>query len=336
MAKNINTIFGFHAPQDPYDPPPLLHTCLTQPVKTLIRLLHLTISRLRSAPTAGYRPIRLVCISDTHCLTVDPANIPDGDLLIHCGDLTNTGTPSEIQAQINWLASLPHQHKVAIAGNHDAWLDPRSRKTLSDRDRKAKLDWRGIWYLQHSAVSLKFHDGRRELKIFGAPQTACGVEHFAFQYPRGQDAWTETIPENVDILVTHQPPKFHLDLPSAMGDGYLLEEVRRVTPQIHVFGHVHAGRTDLLGRLKGGREVVKWDEAEASLERALSRKDGLLRGLFDPRSWIDMARVAIYGVLGIIWEQVWVGTTPTTVMVNAALMYDNTGRLRNEPQVIEV
>ncbi|KXL47107.1 hypothetical protein M433DRAFT_173387 [Acidomyces richmondensis BFW] len=327
-------MFYIHSPQNPYDPPSLLHTCITQPVKTLIRLIHLAISRLRSAPKLGHRGIRLVCISDTHCLTIDPPNIPNGDILIHCGDLTNAGTPSEIQAQINWLASLPHQHKVVIAGNHDTWLDPRSRKFLNIRDRKGKLDWKGIWYLQHSAVSLKFHDGRRELKVFGAPQTACGVEHFAFQYPKGQDAWTETVPEDVDILVTHQPPKFHLDLPSALGDEYLLEEVRRVKPQIHVFGHVHAGRSDFFGWLNGGREIVKWDEAETSLERALNRKDGLVRGIIDPRSWMDMARVAIYGILGIIWEQVWVGTTPTTVMVNASLMYNNTGQLGNRPQVV--
>src|SRR5438067_1571839 len=66
-------------------------------------------------------PITVVCISDSH--NTQPA-VPDGDVLLHAGDLTEAGTFDELQAQMDWLNSLPHRYKVAISGNHDLVLDP--------------------------------------------------------------------------------------------------------------------------------------------------------------------------------------------------------------------
>ncbi|KIK36615.1 hypothetical protein CY34DRAFT_504443 [Suillus luteus UH-Slu-Lm8-n1] len=66
-------------------------------------------------------PVRTICISDTHNTDVS-ALIPPGDILIHAGDLTHSGTPRELQATFDWLVSLPHEHKIVIAGNHDTYL----------------------------------------------------------------------------------------------------------------------------------------------------------------------------------------------------------------------
>lgn len=41
------------------------------------------------------RRTRIVCISDTHNSTV---KLPDGDVLIHAGDITNQGTHSEVSS----------------------------------------------------------------------------------------------------------------------------------------------------------------------------------------------------------------------------------------------
>ena len=78
---------------------------------------------------------RFVCISDTHSRAFD---VPDGDVLLHGGDLTNTGTVEEFQKTMTWLYGLPHKIKMLvfllffenpswclylfssiIAGNHD-------------------------------------------------------------------------------------------------------------------------------------------------------------------------------------------------------------------------
>ena len=126
----------------------------------------LTSSALESStPTL----IKIVCISDTHNST--PQNIPDGDVLLHAGDLTRRGTFDELQAQLDWIATLPHKYKLVIAGNHDLLLDSEfgdvngqlnSLTVDGEEDahigpkRKEDLDWKDIIYLQDSAVTLTF------------------------------------------------------------------------------------------------------------------------------------------------------------------------------------
>ena len=89
--------------------------------------------------------MRIVCVSDTHLQ--HNFKVPDGDLLIHAGDGTGRGSPSEVKRWFEWLASLPHPHKVVIAGNHD-WMfqrDPAGAQRLI-----APYLERGITYLQDS------------------------------------------------------------------------------------------------------------------------------------------------------------------------------------------
>ncbi|KAK4570171.1 hypothetical protein LTR86_002251 [Recurvomyces mirabilis] len=323
------------APGSIFDPPSELHLLLTQPIKTLIRFLDYGFSLLHSSPKRGSPPIRIVCMSDTH--TLQAAHVPDGDLLIHAGDMGNEGTPAELQAQIDWIDQLPHKYKVVIAGNHDTYLDPRSRKTLSQQDQQDTINWRSLRYLQHSSVTLHFGGGRRQLRLYGAPQIpACGGSNFAFQYPRGHDAWSETIPDDTDVLITHTPAKYHLDLPAALGCEHLLREVRRVRPALHIFGHVHAGRSDTMGWLKDGRETVQWSKGQACLEHAMTRSKGFIRAVLDPRAWVDVVKLVYHGVAEVLWDRIWGGYSERTIMINAALMYNSTGRLGNEVQVVDI
>jgi predicted phosphodiesterase len=316
--------------RDIFDAPTLLERILDAPVHYLISNAYKISSILRSSPPTSTIPIRVVCISDTHTKTY---SIPAGDVLIHAGDLTNAGSIPEIQAQIDWLASLPHKYKIAIAGNHDTYLDSRSRATLDKSDRAGELDWKGIRYLQHSSTTLRFDTGAgtvRKLAIYGAPQIPlCGGNNFAFQYPRGQDAWSDTIQSDTDILVTHTPPKYHLDLSNpSLGCEWLLKEVWRIKPTLHVFGHVHAG---------AGRQTVWWDEMQKAYELGCERKSkGFVRGILDVWSWVSLGKVLVYGITGVLWNRVWGGEQKCTIMVNAALMVNNTGKLGNEVQVVEI
>ncbi|KAF4552272.1 putative calcineurin-like phosphoesterase 3 [Elsinoe fawcettii] len=308
---------------DPLEPQPLPAVILRSPLKFLIRTIHHVLSTIRSNPRPSNPSIRIVCISDTHSKY---KTIPDGDVLIHAGDLTNAGTPRDIQEQIDWLTRLPHRYKICIAGNHDTWLDPRSRMRLAEKDMSpGKLDWRDVIYLQHSTVTLYFpSNAGRRLKVYGAPQIpACGGPEFAFQYPRGRDAWSETIPADTDVLVTHTPPKYHLDLPATLGCEHLLREIWRVKPSLHVFGHVHGGR---------GQETLYWDNAQEAYEQACARPDGILAGLINILLWANLVEVAVYGGLGLLWSTLWGGRQSSSRLVNASLTYNNTGRLANAPQ----
>lgn len=343
--------------KSPFDPPSLIERIWDSPLKFLITTLYRASCLLRSSPELnGEPPLTLVCISDTHSKTKE---LPPGDLLIHAGDLTNAGTVAELQAQIDWLDSQPHTHKVAIAGNHDTFLDPASRTTLAKAEQRGKLNWKSVQYLQHDTVALDFpqspkllsHNSvssdcssttplrsvnsstpcrrARRLILYGAPQIpSCGGASFAFQYMRSRDAWSGTIPRDVDVLVTHTPPAYHVDVSApAMGCATLLRETWRVRPLVHICGHVHAG---------AGREVLWWDEVQKLYERCMGRKTGWFWGLWDVRMWLDLMRMCLAIPTAVMWDRVWGGQQRRTILVNAALAYNDTGELRNQVQVVEI
>lgn len=368
------------AGSNPYHRHPLPDYFISSPLVALLYPLHQLLLRLRGPPRlpSPQAPIRVVCLSDTH--TLKWPDVPDGDLLIHAGDLANDGSVREIQAAVDWLRSLPHPHKVVIGGNHDSYFDLRSRLDQDRDDSSAagsfadvssstasirslddltasRIDWGDIHYLQHSSVTLDFSPSSstsptattplnpRSLTIYGAPQIPAlvpfGPEH-AFTYPPHHDAWSRTIPSDTDILVTHTPPQAHLDMSPVYSTGCpnLLAETWRIKPALHVFGHIHNS---------AGREPIFWDEAQRAWERlCASRRSrakhsrivalaGGLRDLFDPAGWVDAARVLVYGLLGVIWSQVWGGESQYGGwMVNAACMYQSSGRLGNPPQVVDL
>lgn len=111
-------------------------------------------------------------------------------------------------------------------------------------------------------------------------------------------------------------------------------------PLLHVFGHVHAGRTDFEGRLHRGRERVIWDRAQTALQSGLNRRArGLLLDLFNHGLWWDLGRPVGWACWAVLRERIWDGGETLqggTLMVNAALMYEGMGRMGNEVQVIEI
>jgi hypothetical protein len=116
------------------------------------------------------------------------------------------------------------------------------------------LQWGDIIYLQDNSVCLNFDNGRK-LKIYGAPSTQqLGIGHF--DTPPIRDVWTGVVPTDADILLTHGPPKWHLDA-NALRDEHLLRELRRLKPTLIVFGHTHAGY---------GREVITFDQVGNAFE----------------------------------------------------------------------
>lgn len=195
----------------PFNRRPVPDYFIASPVAALLYPLHQLLLRARGPPRLpppGAHAIRVVCISDTH--TLEWPNVPDGDLLIHAGDLANDGSAREIQAAIDWLRSLPHKYKVVVGGNHDSYFDVRSRceedrddsstssntssfatvsgstssiPSLEEANSNGRINWGDIHYLQHSAVTLEFAPAEktsataplenaqsRSLTVYGAPQ----------------------------------------------------------------------------------------------------------------------------------------------------------------------
>lgn len=53
--------------------------------------------------------MRIVCASDTHGRHRF-TEVPDGDVLVHGGDLTAHGALDDVEEFDRWLGSLPHKH----------------------------------------------------------------------------------------------------------------------------------------------------------------------------------------------------------------------------------
>ncbi|KAL7270258.1 hypothetical protein RUND412_007043 [Rhizina undulata] len=219
------------------------------------------------------RRIRFVCISDTH--NTPDVKIPLGDVLIHAGDMTNDGSHSELKKAVEWLGKQQHEVKIIIAGNHDGvTLDPDFHKnfgsyfhTKSPQNHDENLALftapeakaKGIVYLNHEMKLITLRDGRK-FRVFGSPWSIeCGLWGFGYNEPDllENSVWA-SVPLDADILVTHGPPRFHLDNVVQAGKlevGHkgcemLRQALWSVRPQLHVFGHVHESR---------GVEIVRWD-----------------------------------------------------------------------------
>lgn len=98
--------------------------------------------------------VSVVCVSDTHN---SQPEIPPGDILIHAGDLTQSGSFEELQAALDWLRSQPHPHKLVIAGNHDLLLDASLDSTATGKGaiaaaQREQLDWGDITYLENTTT----------------------------------------------------------------------------------------------------------------------------------------------------------------------------------------
>lgn len=195
--------------------------------------------------------MRLVLVSDTHGLHRRMPPVPDGDVLVHAGDLTSYGTLAGVRDAVAWLAALPHRHKVCVAGNHD-WAFERHPVEAE------ALVPPGVTYLRDRGATLG------GVRFWGSPWQP-EFNAWAFNLPRGAAlarVWAR-IPDDVQVLVTHGPPFGVLDRVD-QGSGFrgtrhvgCEDLARRVAAlpdlRVHVFGHVHEG----YGMLElGGRRFV--------------------------------------------------------------------------------
>ena len=199
--------------------------------------------------------IRIVCISDTHSSVESvqpPYNVPDGDILIHAGDFTDYGEVDKVKEFNPLLGTLPHKHKIVIAGNNDTSFDPSVigpqnrfwEKLQHPELHMVKSFLTNCIYLQDNHVTIEGY------KIYGTPWQPLffGHGHRAFQIMHSDvEQWENVcskIPSDTDILVSHGPPLGIQDVDAEgnmCGSEVLLRHiVKRVKPMYHIFGHIHA------------------------------------------------------------------------------------------------
>ena len=190
---------------------------------------------------------RITVISDTHTKhgLIPLTDLPGGDLLIHAGDIMNSGyNRNDIWDFCHWFNSLnQYQDKVFIAGNHDRMFEnhPEDVKEWVDK-------FGNIIYLQDDGYDLYDLDTDASTKIYGSPWQP-EFYSWAFNLQRNgielSGKW-EAIPDNTDILITHGPAFGTLDTVTgrpwdSLGCELLAERIERLRPKIHVCGHIHSG-----------------------------------------------------------------------------------------------
>ncbi|KIO29423.1 hypothetical protein M407DRAFT_227934 [Tulasnella calospora MUT 4182] len=168
-------------------------------------------------PKPGPEWTRFICISDTHG---GRFRVPEGDVLLHAGDLTRRGKLSELRST---------DHAAAL-------------NLLTSSQARAS----NIHYLNCETFQIPSADGRKSWKVYGSPWTPW-FRGLSFNYK--EDMAQEivgSIPPDADIVMTHGPPHGVLDLTRKegvhAGCPTLLSRIAELKPRLHVFGHIHESR----------------------------------------------------------------------------------------------
>ena len=156
--------------------------------------------------------MKILQISDTHNRHRQLTNLPEADVIVHCGDFADNGTEEEVLDYLNWYIDLPYKYKLFVTGNHDLCLwDAKDIEDLPEN----------VFFLQDRGVTIE------------------GVKFFGIAYNHSE----RLIPEDTDIVITHEPPSMILD--ESAGENWgnipLFKRMMEVKPRYHLFGHAHEG-----------------------------------------------------------------------------------------------
>lgn len=179
--------------------------------------------------------MKIIILSDTHGYH-NQIEKEESDIVIHCGDSTNykdwIRNEFEWFQFVEWFNEYPAKHKIYVPGNHDTYIENFSFEKDSDKYN--------FTVLLHEYIEVE------GISIFGSPFVPM-YNHWAFERSENKLArYWQDIPHELDILVTHTPPKSILDLAprdnnlvEMCGSSSLYKRVMRVKPQYHLFGHIH-------------------------------------------------------------------------------------------------
>lgn len=173
------------------------------------------------------------CISDLHGRY---PKLEGGDLLIVAGDLTARDTNEEYHMFHDWAVGLDYFAVVVIGGNHDNRL--QANRHIFDSEDSI------IVYLEDE--SFEYMD----INIWGSPWTKTfeGMNPHCKAFTKDTEKELadkfKSIPDDVDILITHSPPWGVLDKTTDgdhVGSKALASQVGNMKnpPKLWVWGHIH-------------------------------------------------------------------------------------------------
>ena len=202
--------------------------------------------------------MKIVGISDMHGV-YDGFTIPKADILCICGDIVPLKYQRDIELSddwfinefIPWCRKQPVNNIYLIGGNHD-WF-------MMNRDHVINQYLRGtkITYLNNQSAEYVDDNGKVYI-IFGSPDCHMFGNWAFMYYPNTELEHFRMIPDNCDILLTHdaaygendvclQAPWIkdkHIGNPELTA---VLDELRdeECAPKLHLTGHLHSTEHNL-------------------------------------------------------------------------------------------
>lgn len=200
--------------------------------------------------------MKICSISDLHgnlvCYPSDYwKDLWECEVLFICGDILPLEIQQDMIKSIEWLTeefkpwaeNLPVEKVFFIAGNHDFWFERNdvAAHKLFPQSQK-------ITYLKNELVEYISSQDSKTYKIFGSPY--CKIFGL-WPFMRSADILARKfneIPENIDILFTHDAPYGTSDIcledrwadGSHIGNKQLQEAVIAKQPRYHFHGHLHS------------------------------------------------------------------------------------------------
>lgn len=136
--------------------------------------------------------MKIVAVSDLH----SNKNLywelwhKSGDILIVAGDLTHLGRELEMTSALDQIQTMNFKYKIIVFGNHE----------VEANYNYYKEKYPDIIFLENEIVEVE------GLKIYGSPycKEFCS---WGFPYYAQDECVDRTLPkEEVDIIITHEPP----------------------------------------------------------------------------------------------------------------------------------
>lgn len=171
--------------------------------------------------------VKIIHVSDTH--SSFPVITETADIFIHTGDFSIGGHPEEYKMFNQWLDDLKIPHKIVILGNHDL-------EYFNGDQVMGKKLLTNATVLNTESIIID------NIKIFGVEWQKFNTWNFMSEsdYKNAYLGGWHKIPNDTDIVLTHQPPHGILDDDKYhWGSHSTLQVIKRVKPKYHLFGHIH-------------------------------------------------------------------------------------------------
>ena len=161
----------------------------------------------------------------------------------------------------------PHAYLLILESRDEIYAKAEETDALIYLMRQS-----GIIYLSPEAPSVEISIRECNVKIYGLPFSPLSPGPSAFMRSRSEDTWAN-VHGNYDILVSHAPPKGHLDQTRFLdhiGCTHFLAAIKRLRPRAAIFGNVYESRGKETRIWGHGRCTVLYNVALMNRDQTLS------------------------------------------------------------------